>query len=65
MDARELEITAELEVCRALQKLCRALRSNRARPELAGPAGRQELHLNERIAELEGQLTPELRKVAA
>lgn len=53
------EIQAELEVCRHLQKVCRTLRGSK-RPELAGPAARWEIKLDEQIAELEGQITPTL-----
>lgn len=43
----------ETEVCEHLRKVCRTLRSNRTRPELAIPAAQWESRLNERLAELE------------
>lgn len=52
------EDKAEIEVCESLRRLCRTLRSNRARPELAISASRWETKLNERLKELQRQ--PEL-----
>ena len=52
----------DLEVSRSIQKLCRALRSNRARPELAIPAAQWETKVNEHIAEIEKLQTPALPK---
>lgn len=59
----------ELEVVEHLRRVCRTLRGNRARPELAIPAAQWEGKLNDRMAELEKLQTADLplkeRKVAA
>lgn len=43
----------EIEVVESLRRLCRTLRSNRLRPELAIPAAQWETRLNARLEELE------------
>lgn len=57
------EAKIEVEVVESLTRLCRTLRSNRARPELAIPAAQWEAKLNARLKEITPQAELRLPKI--
>lgn len=58
------EVKIEVEVVEHLRKVCRTLRANRVRPELAIPAAQWETKLNSRLEELKQAEMPRSQRLA-
>lgn len=70
MNAETAEITVEIEFLDGLKRQCQMARRSKARPELAIPAAKWEMKINNALDELHRQETPnlplgKLQKVAA